>query len=247
MSRGTTSRRMTALHRSRGSTWPSRSRRVWCSRAILREPMEMHLCLLASLTTILGDLETHKLRLDGPLHSDMERSGMALRAARKLWLRRGNQRLKEDAEAIFLHERRCAVTLWRITRSLWTRRVCCPRLGIRRWRWLQRGRSASCIPWSFEAQQHVGERHPRRWSRRFSMGSSNPRDDGNSVSAAIEVQPFPGTTLAPPRARQTSVRLFCILELLKVPSACRKARRTRNLKGQGSCGSSARWAHSRGK
>ena len=64
------------------------------------------------------------------------------------------------------------------------------------------------------------------------MGSSNPRDDGNRVCEAIEVQPFLGITLAPPRARQTSVRLFCILELLKVPSACRKARGTRNLKGK---------------
>ena len=229
-----------------GSTWSSRSRRVWCNRAILREPMEMHHYLLASLTTILGNLETHKLRLDGSLHSDMERSDMTLRTARKLWLSRENQRLKEDAEAIFLHGRRCAITLWRITRSPWTRRVCWPRLGIRRCRWPQRGRSVSCIPSSFEAQQHVGERHPRRWSCRFSMGPSNPRDDGNRVCEAIEVQPFPGITLAPSRARQMSVRLLCILELLKVPSACRKARGTRNLKGQGSCGSSAQWAHSRG-
>ena len=106
MSIGTTTRRMAALHRSRrehvdrpdrdasGATEGAHGGAPLSPRQSQDDPRV---------------LETHKLRLDGPLHSDMDRSGMALRAARKLCLPRGNQRLKEDEETIFLHGRRCAV------------------------------------------------------------------------------------------------------------------------------------------
>ena len=69
---------------------------------------------LASLTTDLGDLETHKLRLHGPLHSDMERSGMALRAAEVALVTGRKQQSelpegpKEDAEAAILQRQEAA-------------------------------------------------------------------------------------------------------------------------------------------
>ena len=66
-------------------------------------------------------------------------------------------------------------------------------------------RDSSAASMSSSKTQASPERHPERWSRRFSMGPSNPGDDGNRVCDASEVQAFPGTTLAPPRARQKPV------------------------------------------
>merc|ERR1712136_391283 len=90
------------------------SARLAASRETHREATKEHRCVLASLTAVLGDLETHKLRLDGPFHSEMERSAMALRAAEEASVvaqqrqSEAPQRHKEDAEAIVLQRQEAA-------------------------------------------------------------------------------------------------------------------------------------------
>ena len=43
--------------------------RVWYQQKDPRETIEVHRCLLASITKVLGDLETHKMRFDVPVAS----------------------------------------------------------------------------------------------------------------------------------------------------------------------------------
>ena len=80
------------------------------NRETLKEATKDRSCLLASLTTVLHDLETHKLRLDGPFHSIW--SGAAcLRGSsghREETTERNPQGFKEDAEATLLQRQEAA-------------------------------------------------------------------------------------------------------------------------------------------